>query len=49
MIPTLPISSENQQKVIRGLLIAGGLYVGYRITSKAIKSWRERQTSALAD
>jgi hypothetical protein len=49
MIPTLPISSENQLKVIRGLLIAGGLYVGYRITSKAIKSKRERQTSALAD
>ena len=42
MIPTLPISSENQQKVIRGLLIAGGLYVGLRITGKAIKSRRQR-------
>lgn len=49
MIPSLPISPENQQKIIRGLLIAGGLYMGYRITSKAIKNWRERQTSALAD
>ena len=49
MIPTLPISSENQQKVIRSLWIATGLYVGYRITGKAVKAFRARGTSALAD
>lgn len=49
MIPMLPISSKNQQKVIRGLLIAGGIYVGYRVTSKSIKAFRARNTSALAD
>lgn len=45
----LSITTENQQKVIRGLVIAGGLYLGYRLTSKALLLWRERQTSALAD
>ena len=49
MNPSLPISSENQKRVIRGLVIAGGLYLGYRLTSKALLLWRERQTSALAD
>jgi hypothetical protein len=49
MIPGSSISSETQQKVIRGLVIAGGLYLGYRLTNKAILLWRERQTSALAD
>lgn len=49
MIPGSSISSETQQKVIRGLVIAGGLYLGYRLTNKALLLWRERQTSALAD
>ena len=49
MIPSLPISSRNQQKVIRGLLITGGLYLGYRITRKTFKGFRARNTSALAD
>lgn len=49
MIPVLPISSESQMKILRGLLIAGGLFVGYRISSKAIKAYRARGTSALAD
>ena len=49
MIPVLPISKEQQQKILRGLMIAGGLYLGYRVTSKAIKNMRSRNTSVLAD
>lgn len=49
MIPVLPISKEQQQSVLRGLMIAGGLYLGYRVTSKAIKNLRSRNTSVLAD
>ncbi len=49
MIPVLPISKEQQQKILRGLMIAGGLYLGYRVTSKAIKNMRSRNTSILAD
>tara|TARA_R110001592_G_scaffold43005_1_gene139508 strand:- start:30900 stop:31940 length:1041 start_codon:yes stop_codon:yes gene_type:complete len=49
MIPVLPISKEQQQKILRGLMIAGGLYLGYRVTRKAIKNMRSRNTSVLAD
>lgn len=49
MIPVLPISKDRQQKILRGLMIAGGLYLGYRVTSKAIKNMRSRNTSVLAD
>jgi len=49
MIPVLPISKEQQQSVLRGLMIAGGLYLGYRVTNKAIKNMRSRNTSVLAD
>lgn len=49
MIPILPISNQNQKKVLRGLLIAGGIFLGYRLSSKAIKAYRARGTSALAD
>lgn len=43
------IGSDTQKKLVRGLIIAGGLYLGYRVTSKAIKNRREKTTSALAD
>lgn len=49
MIPVLPISKNKQQKILRGIVIAGGLYLGYRVTSKAIRNMRSRNTSVLAD
>ena len=41
--------SEAARKVMRGLLVAGGLYLGYRLTRRALESRRARNTSALAD
>lgn len=49
MNPSFPISKTQQQNILRGLLIAGGLYLGYRVTSKTIKNMRSRNTSVLAD
>jgi len=49
MIPTIPISKDTKQKLLKGLFITGGLYLGYRVGSKAIKNWRSRGTASLAD
>jgi len=38
-----------ESRLIKGVVIAGGLYLGYRVTTKMIKNWKERNTSALAD
>lgn len=43
------ISTENQQKVVRGVLIVGGLYMGYRLARKGIRKVRSRNTSMLVD
>lgn len=43
------ISSSLQQQVIRGLVIAGGLYIGYRVGKRVLQEYRERKTSSLAD
>lgn len=45
----IPISKDVKSKLIKGLLLAGGLYLGYRVSSKAIKNWRSRGTASLAD
>lgn len=49
MINRIPIQVETKSKLIKGLLLAGGLYLGYRVSSKAIKSWRTKGTMSLAD
>jgi hypothetical protein len=38
-----------ETRLIKGVVIAGGLFLGYRIITGAIKRWKERNTSALAD
>lgn len=43
------ISSNMQQQVIRGLVIAGGLYIGYRVGKRVLQEYRERRTANLAD
>ena len=48
MINKLDIDSL-QSRLIKGVVIAGGLYFGYRVTTKVLKNWKERNTSALAD
>ena len=48
MIKKLDIDSL-QSRLIKGVVIAGGLYFGYRVTTKVLKNWKERNTSALAD
>lgn len=45
----IPISKDAKSKLIKGLLLAGGLYLGYRVSSKAIKNWKSRGTASLAD
>ena len=42
-------SSEAARKVMRGLVLAGGLYLGYRLTRRALEDRRARNTSVLAD
>lgn len=38
-----------ETRLIKGVVIAGGLFLGYRVTANALKNWKERKTSALAD
>lgn len=49
MIPAVSISKNNQQKLFRGVLIAGGSYLGYRLVRKTLKNWKSRSTTALVD
>jgi hypothetical protein len=49
VINRIPIQAETKSKLIKGLLLAGGLYLGYRVSSKAIKNWKSRGTASLAD
>jgi hypothetical protein len=39
----------DQQRAIRGLLIAGGLYLGYRLGSSLLADLREQRTALQAD
>ena len=39
----------NQQQALRGILIAGGLYLGYRVGSSIVEDLRARHTALQAD
>lgn len=49
MKSSLPVYLPSQQKILRGMLIAGGLYLGYRFTRQVWQKQRARSTSVLAD
>lgn len=38
-----------ETRLIKGVVIAGGLFLGYRLTANALKNWKERKTTAMAD
>jgi len=43
------ITPQLQQQVFRGLVVAGGLYLGYRVGSRVLREYKERRTASLAD
>lgn len=45
----LLLNNENAQKALKGLLVAGGLFLGYKLSVRAVKNYRARGTAALAD
>lgn len=49
MMRAAAIQPDLQTKLLKGLVLAGGLYAGYRVGKKFIAELKERNTAGLAD